>query len=114
MVQHMNLREYIDKLRIEGYTVQDAEGEDPVLITPDGKAVETWRQGYPYEELLDRETYDEEKYKLQVELLKFQYWSQEVGAKHVLVFEGATPPARAARSSGSWSTSTRAQPGSSR
>lgn len=88
MVQHMNLREYIDKLRIEGYTVQDAEGEDPVLITPDGKAVETWRQGYPYEELLDRETYDEEKYKLQVELLKFQYWSQEVGAKHVLVFEG--------------------------
>lgn len=88
MVQHMNLREYIDKLKIEGYTVRGANEEDPVLIAPDGKAVETWRQGYPYDELLDRETYEDEKYKLQVELLKFQYWTQDVGAKHVIVFEG--------------------------
>ena len=88
MVQHMNLREYIDKLKIEGYSVDGASEEDPVLIAPDGKAVETWRQGYPYEELLDRDVYEEEKYKLQVELLKFQYWTQDVGAKHVIVFEG--------------------------
>ncbi|GAB3756311.1 polyphosphate kinase 2 [Yimella sp. RIT 621] len=88
MVQHMNLREYIDKLKIEGYSVAGASEEDPVLIAPDGKAVETWRQGYPYEELLDRDVYEEEKYKLQVELLKFQYWTQDVGAKHVIVFEG--------------------------
>ncbi|MCG8656056.1 MULTISPECIES: polyphosphate kinase 2 [unclassified Yimella] len=84
----MNLREYIDKLKIEGYSVAGASEEDPVLIAPDGKAVETWRQGYPYEELLDRDVYEEEKYKLQVELLKFQYWTQDVGAKHVIVFEG--------------------------
>ncbi|GAA3666196.1 polyphosphate kinase 2 [Yimella lutea] len=88
MVQHMNLREYIDKLKTEGYSVAGASEEDPVLIAPDGKAVETWRQGYPYEELLDRDVYEEEKYKLQVELLKFQYWTQDVGAKHVIVFEG--------------------------
>ncbi|MBC9956002.1 polyphosphate kinase 2 [Yimella sp. cx-51] len=88
MVQHMNLREYIDKLKIEGYTVQGASEEDPVLIAPDGKAVETWRQNYPYDELMEREVYEEEKYKLQVELLKFQYWTQDVGAKHVIVFEG--------------------------
>ncbi|MDO5052892.1 MAG: polyphosphate kinase 2 [Pseudoclavibacter sp.] len=88
MVQHMKLRDYIDKLRVEGYTVQGASGEDPVLIAPDGKAVETWRQSYPYEELMSRDEYEEEKYRLQVELLKFQYWTQDVGAKHVLVFEG--------------------------
>ena len=88
MVQHMNLREYIDKLKTEVYSVAGASEEDPLLIAPDGKAVETWRQGYPYEELLDRDVYEEEKYKLQVELLKFQYWTQDVGAKHVIVFEG--------------------------
>ena len=88
MVQRMNLREYIDQLRIEGYSVRDATEEDPVLISPDGRAVETWREGYPYEELMDPEIYEHEKYLLQVELLKFQYWTQDVGAKHVIVFEG--------------------------
>ncbi|MFX0539672.1 polyphosphate kinase 2 [Ornithinimicrobium sp. Y1847] len=88
MVQRMNLREYIDKLRIEGYTVRGATEEDPVLIAPDGSAVETWREGYPYDELMDEAAYENEKYALQVELLKFQYWTQDTGAKHVIVFEG--------------------------
>ncbi len=88
MVQHMRLREYIDKLKLEGYTVRDASGEDPVLIRPNGEAVETWRQDYPYDSLMEREEYEETKYQLQVELLKFQYWTQDVGAKHVIVFEG--------------------------
>jgi polyphosphate kinase 2 len=88
MAQQMNLREYIDRLRVEGYTVHGSKGEDPTLIAPDGSAVETWREDYPYEELMDREGYEEEKYLLQVELLKFQYWSEDSGAKHVLVFEG--------------------------
>ncbi len=84
----MNLREYIDRLRIEGYTVRGGKGEDPILIAPDGSAVETWRDDYPYEELLDRDTYEDEKYLLQIEFLKFQYWTQDVGAKHIIVFEG--------------------------
>ena len=88
MAQGMNLREYIDTLRTEGYTVQGSKDEDPILIDPQGKAVETWRQDYPYDELMDRDEYDEAKYQLQVELLKFQYWSEDTGAKHVLVFEG--------------------------
>ena len=88
MLHNLNLREYIDQLRNEGYTVRGSKDEDPVLIAPDGSAVETWREDYPYDELLDRDEYDEEKYRLQVELLKFQYWSEDVGAKHVVVFEG--------------------------
>lgn len=88
MAQKMRLREYIDKLRIEGYTVRGGKDEDPILIDPQGKAVETWREDYPYDELYDREEYEEEKYRLQIELLKFQYWTQDVGAKHVIVFEG--------------------------
>ncbi len=89
MTQNMSLREYIDHLKDEGYHVEGAEGVDPELIAPDGKAVDTWQDGgYPYDELMDRTQYEREKYLLQVELLKFQYWSQDTGAKHVLVFEG--------------------------
>ena len=88
MVQHMKLRDYIDKLRIEGYSVAKANEDDPVLIAPDGSAVDTWRENYPYDELMTREEYEEEKYKLQVELLKFQYWTQDAEAKHIIVFEG--------------------------
>ncbi|MBM6590396.1 polyphosphate kinase 2 [Brevibacterium sp. RIT 803] len=83
-----NLREYIDKLRIEGYQVEDSHTADPHLIDPMGRAVETWREGYPYPELMDREEYELEKYQLQVELLKFQYWGQDTDRKHVIVFEG--------------------------
>jgi len=88
MTQKMGLREYIDSLKQEGYQVGNREGEDAVLLKPDGNAVETWREDYPYDELLDREDYEQEKYKLQVELLKFQYWTQDEGLKHVVVFEG--------------------------
>lgn len=84
----MNLREYIDKLRTEGYTVRDDHGDDPILIQPNGSAVETWRENYPYEHLMSRNSYEVEKYLLQIELLKFQYWSQDSGHKHVIVFEG--------------------------
>ncbi|MDN6528914.1 MAG: polyphosphate kinase 2 [Brevibacterium sp.] len=83
-----NLREYIDKLRLEGYAVEDSHTTDPHLIDPMGRAVETWREGYPYPELMEREEYELEKYRLQVELLKFQYWGQDTDSKHVIVFEG--------------------------
>lgn len=85
---HENLREYIDRLRDAGYTVRQDHGSDPDLIDPGGAAVETWRQGYPYDERMSRDEYEFEKYRLQVELLKFQYWSQDNDKKHVIVFEG--------------------------
>ena len=87
-VSQMNLREYIDSLKTDGYTVRDDHGDDPMLIAPNGRAVETWRENYPYDELMTRNDYEVEKYLLQIELLKFQYWAQDMGEKHVLVFEG--------------------------
>lgn len=86
--QRENLREYIDRLNLEGYQVLDGHTPDPDLIDPGGAAVVTWREGYPYDERMDREAYELEKYRLQVELLKFQYWGQDTGRSHVIVFEG--------------------------
>ncbi len=83
-----NLREFIDKLVAAGYTVGDSQSADPELIDPGGRAVETWREDYPYDELMTREEYEHEKYQLQVELLKFQYYGQDNGLKHLILFEG--------------------------
>ncbi|MGO1885125.1 MAG: polyphosphate kinase 2 [Citricoccus sp.] len=83
-----NLREFIDKLREGGYTVADKHTPDPDLITPDGKAVETWREDYPYQERLSREEYEIDKYRLQIELLKLQYWGEDTGQRHLIIFEG--------------------------
>ncbi|MDV2475078.1 polyphosphate kinase 2 [Rhodococcus zopfii] len=82
------LRHYIDRLRTEGFSVRDDRGEDPDLIDIDGRAVDTWRENYPYEDRMDRAMYEVEKYLLQIELLKFQAWSLENGSKHIIVFEG--------------------------
>ncbi|WP_246175865.1 polyphosphate kinase 2 [Roseovarius bejariae] len=43
---------------------------------------------YPYKEKLKKKPYEEEKAKLQAELLKVQHWAQETGEKFVLIFEG--------------------------
>ncbi|MCT2090075.1 MULTISPECIES: polyphosphate kinase 2 [Micrococcus] len=87
-VPRENLREFIDKLRDGGYKVIDGHTPDPDLIAPDGKAVETWREDYPYEERMSREEYELEKYNLQIELLKLQYWGEDTGQRHIIVFEG--------------------------
>lgn len=83
-----DVREYIDLLHIEGHTVGEDIDDDPVLLDPDGRAVDTWRENYPYDDRMDRYEYEETKYRLQVELLKFQNWAAETGTKHVLLFEG--------------------------
>ncbi len=87
-MSQQNLREYIDALRSEGYAVANVHGEDPYLIDPMGNAVETWRDKYPYDELMSREEYEVEKRRLQIELLKFQYSAEDHGSKHVVIFEG--------------------------
>ena len=82
------LRHYIDRLRAEGFTVRDDHGEDPDLIDINGKAVDTWRENYPYNSRMDRNQYEVEKYLLQIELLKFQRWQAETGHRQIIVFEG--------------------------
>jgi len=83
-----DVREYIDRLHIDGHTIGEDHDDDPVLIDPEGRTVDTWRENYPYPERMGREEYDEAKYRLQVELLKFQTWASDSGSKHVLLFEG--------------------------
>jgi polyphosphate kinase len=85
---HDDVRSYIDRLRIEGHRIGTDHDDDPELLDADGRAVDTWRENYPYDERLGRHDYDEQKYLLQVELLKFQNWSIDVGGRHVIVFEG--------------------------
>src|SRR5699024_11105051 len=82
------LRHYIDRLRAEGYTVRDDHGEDPDLIDINGRAVDTWRENYPYDQRMDRNQYEVEKYLLQIELLKFQRWQADSGHRQIIVFEG--------------------------
>ncbi|MGZ3420792.1 MAG: polyphosphate kinase 2 [Polyangiales bacterium] len=84
-----DFREYLNDLIHAGYSVRhDGHGSDPDLIDPGGNPIETWREDYPYDTRMDRDLYEQDKYRLQVELLKFQYWAQDTGTKHVILFEG--------------------------
>jgi polyphosphate kinase 2 len=56
---------------------------------PDDQLSSDWRDGgYPYRNLLSRKSYERQKYRLQVELLKLQAWVKETGQRVVIVFEG--------------------------
>jgi len=56
---------------------------------PDQELNDNWRGGaYPYKYLMQRRTYEREKYRLQVELLKLQAWVKDSGQKVVILFEG--------------------------
>jgi polyphosphate kinase 2 len=58
-------------------------------VDPDAELSAGWRDGaYPYKNLLSRKSYEKQKYRLQVELLKLQAWVKETGARVVIVFEG--------------------------
>ena len=73
----------------EYYSVRDDDDDDPVLVHhPSGSDIDTWREGYPYDERMSRNEYEEQKRLLQIELLKLQKWSQSNGLRHVIVFEG--------------------------
>ena len=67
-------------------------GPDPALAAlrrdPAARA-RIFREGvYPYRRKLATRTYEKQKRKLQVELLKVQNWVKEAGEKVVVVFEG--------------------------
>lgn len=55
----------------------------------DNELSDDWREGgYPYKNLLSRKAYEEQKYHLQVELLKLQAWVKNNKQKVVILFEG--------------------------
>lgn len=61
-----------------------ADGADPDMELAPG-----WREGgYPYKNLMSRRSYEKQKYRLQVELLKLQAWVKETGQRVVILFEG--------------------------
>jgi polyphosphate kinase len=56
---------------------------------PDHALADDWREGgYPYKNLMSRKNYEQQKYQLQVELLKLQAWVKATGQKLVILFEG--------------------------
>ena len=56
---------------------------------PDDILSDDWREGgYPYRHLMRRSTYEKEKFRLQVELLKLQAWVKESRQRVVILFEG--------------------------
>jgi polyphosphate kinase 2 len=71
-----------------GYTVDDTDDDDPVLLDRDGEHIDTWRERYPYDDRMPREEYEHLKRRLQIELLKLQQHGKRSGARHVIVFEG--------------------------
>ncbi|RKW69531.1 polyphosphate kinase 2 [Galactobacter caseinivorans] len=83
-----DVRAYIDLLQTDGFSLGNDFDDDPELIDPVGRAVDTWRENYPYDERMSREEYESAKYELQVELLKFQAWQQRTGERHIILFEG--------------------------
>jgi polyphosphate kinase 2 len=84
----LDLPATIADLDIAGHRIGEDHDDDPILLGADGQPVDTWRENYPYDERIDRRDYDEQKYLLQIELLKLQNWAAETGSKHVIVFEG--------------------------
>jgi polyphosphate kinase 2 len=56
---------------------------------PDSALSPRWRDGdYPYLNLMSRKSYERQKYRLQVELLKLQAWVKDTGQRIVILFEG--------------------------
>ncbi len=55
----------------------------------DRELADNWQEGgYPYKNLLSRKSYERQKYRLQVELLKLQAWVKETGQRVIVLFEG--------------------------
>ena len=71
-----------------GYTVDDEDEDDPVLLDQEGNHIETWRERYPYDHRMPHEEYERLKRRLQIEMLKLQKHAKRTGARHVIVFEG--------------------------
>ncbi len=81
---NLHLGDYLDQLVLD----ESDDDDEPVLRWRDGRLVDTWREGYPYDERLPRPEYEVLKRELQIELLKLQNWIKDTGNRLVILFEG--------------------------
>ena len=58
------------------------------VVTPDKVRLAFETGQYPYDKKISRTKYENQKAKLQAELLKVQHWALETGQRFVLIFEG--------------------------
>ncbi len=58
------------------------------LLGPDASPIRPWLERYPYDERLDRKTYEAVKQQLQIELLKLQRSVKATGQRLLILFEG--------------------------
>ncbi len=59
------------------------------VVHSDDELADDWRDGaYPYRNLMRRSSYEDQKFQLQVELLKLQAWVKKSGQRVVILFEG--------------------------
>jgi polyphosphate kinase 2 len=80
----LDLDDYLEQLELD----ETDDEDEPVLRWKDGRLVDTWREGYPYDERLPRPEYEVLKRDLQIELLKLQNWIKDTGGRLVVLFEG--------------------------
>ena len=79
-----------DAVRILQSALSEKRGLDKLARRQaDRELADNWQDGgYPYLNLLSRKSYERQKYRLQVELLKLQAWVKESGQRVVVLFEG--------------------------
>jgi hypothetical protein len=82
-VASSDLLEELPHLRVDS-----RDDDEPVLLGADGRPVETWRERYPYPQRLGRQDYERTKRRLQIELLKLQYWIKATDQRLIILFEG--------------------------
>ena len=77
------------RLLFQGAPAQKAGNAKARRTDPDAELSANWRDGsYPYKNLMSRRSYEQQKYLLQVELLKLQAWVKDTGQRVVVLFEG--------------------------
>jgi len=79
-----------DAVRILASAMSQQRGLDKLARRQaDRELADNWQDGgYPYKNLLSRKSYERQKYRLQVELLKLQAWVKETGQRVIVLFEG--------------------------
>lgn len=78
-----------DEVRALRRYLLERQASVPRGVDPDTELSEGCRDGaYPYKNLMSRKSYERQKYRLQVELLKLQAWVKDTGQRVVILCEG--------------------------